>query len=478
MYADYLAKVAEKRQALGVAGDDVNMDTDNPIEEAKQLEALDFEMVDDFNGKSKTMKTGEKYIIRKLISFKTTIPKVDEYISKLEQIRISGSDQAAPTLHTNTFNLSNMAAHPVTTETNTMQNYYTGSIDNSAMAGNHYRTMHGYNDDSQLVYNPQPSLFQPQAMPMPRMNAMMGYNNQLLAGMQNLNIAGANSYYSRDLPVTRTQNNYTQDMYWDNGPQMPTSSHNHTGHVPMANSIDSLPLGQAYPQTHVDPYSPMLTKSNMQEFVFGQSSASAFSPSLGNVSTNCNSNPGLHRSDDFWVNSSYASPAPMRLPAHVTKLHGRSNSMTPVDHGHSHTLLFDQFQANPPKPVLGKFSSEAVDRGQGKMFGSSSSLPAIKNMSDYYESAASDSSCFDKNDSELASSIDIQLDANGQPIFDNVSYSNDNSQNIDSENSFEPQVSKPKSQKRNALKKKSAFHKNEIRKNSDGSDYSISDDDG
>ena len=33
--------------------------------------------------KAKSMKTGEKYIIRKLIDFKINVPKIDEYLNKI-----------------------------------------------------------------------------------------------------------------------------------------------------------------------------------------------------------------------------------------------------------------------------------------------------------------------------------------------------------------------------------------------------------
>jgi hypothetical protein len=63
------------------------------------------------------------------------------------------------------------------------------------MVQNHYKTMQGFNDDSQVAFKSQPPLFQQQMAPMPRMHPMMNYNNQLVAGMQNLNIAGASNCY-------------------------------------------------------------------------------------------------------------------------------------------------------------------------------------------------------------------------------------------------------------------------------------------
>jgi hypothetical protein len=92
-------------------------------------------------------------------------------------------------------------------------------------------------------------------------------------------------------------------------------------------------------------------------------------------------------------------------------------------------------------------------------------------MSDYYESVASDSSVFDGNDSAAASSLDLSLDANGQPIFDNISASAENNDDV----SNEIPVVKPKL-KRQGVKKKSGFRTNEIKKNSIGSEYSGSED--
>lgn len=152
-------------------------------------------------------------------------------------------------------------------------------------------------------------------------------------------------------------------------------------------------------------------------------------------------------------------------------------------------FLFDQFQPNPglSKPMLNKgknchkltkfiVSSENVDNKSSKMFGSSTSLPAIRNMSDYYESNASESSVFDGNDSAVASSLDLSLDANGQPIFDNISASGDNSAPIANDHSSEGVPLKPKKLKRQAIKKKSGFIKQDMKKAS-GSEYSSSDDD-
>lgn len=132
----------------------------------------------------------------------------------------------------------------------------------------------------------------------------------------------------------------------------------------------------------------------------------------------------------------------------------------------------------PTKTVLSKVSSENVqNKVKNNMFGSSTSLPAIKNMSDYYNSAASDSSVFDGNDSAVASSLDIELDANGQPIFDNISACGENSAPIANDYSSDSGVPlKSKKLKREVVKKKSGFQKVSNKHDSE-SDYSSGDED-
>ena len=96
----------KKQGQLGANGD-VNMEAGNQNEEQKFGENMDYEMeLDMKDPKSKTMKTGEKYIIRKLVSFKITIPKVDEYISKLEQIKIKDNIMSTGSMSTGVMNSS------------------------------------------------------------------------------------------------------------------------------------------------------------------------------------------------------------------------------------------------------------------------------------------------------------------------------------------------------------------------------------
>lgn len=96
-----------KKQGQLNSNSDVNMETSNQIEEQKFGENMDYEMEMDMKDpKTKTMKTGEKYIIRKLVSFKITIPKVDEYISKLEQIKIKENMMSTSSISTGVMNTS------------------------------------------------------------------------------------------------------------------------------------------------------------------------------------------------------------------------------------------------------------------------------------------------------------------------------------------------------------------------------------
>jgi ASC-1-like (ASCH) protein len=89
MYSEYLTKLAlKKKNEAGLRNDD-NMDMEGQQEETKLVDNMEHDMEMDLKDpKSKTMKTGDKYIIRKLISFKITIPKIDEYVNKLDQIKI------------------------------------------------------------------------------------------------------------------------------------------------------------------------------------------------------------------------------------------------------------------------------------------------------------------------------------------------------------------------------------------------------
>jgi hypothetical protein len=169
-------------------------------------------------------------------------------------------------------------------------------------------------------------------------------------------------------------------------------------------------------------------------------------------------------------------PAKMRLPSYVKQKHFRSISMgnignenqtslTPIDTQTnkyiSNNFLFDKASplGHPGINKISKMSSVGVAPSYAKnalKMGSSNSLPAIRNSSDFYDSVASESSIFDGNDSALASSVDIELDTNGQPIFDNLSNAGDsaNGKMEYSDNSDDaPLVSRV----RNAVKKKSGF---------------------
>lgn len=66
MYADYLGREAWKRQQLGqTPTEDVNMEIDQQIDEEKGYFNQGYEMDEEGkNSKSKSLKTGEKYIIK------------------------------------------------------------------------------------------------------------------------------------------------------------------------------------------------------------------------------------------------------------------------------------------------------------------------------------------------------------------------------------------------------------------------------
>lgn len=194
MYADYLAKVAMKKQTAGQADtQDANMEIDEHADEQREAMITEYEMEEEIKeGKSKTMKTGEKYIIRKLIAFKITIPKIDDYINKLSSLQVKDNSNK-PSSITNQFSpntMSNMPTGSHTTSNTTVsdgsqimkgfQNHYFRNLENTMANEGSFKTIQGYNDDSQIAYQSQPSLFQPQMMPIPRINPMMWYNNQLM----------------------------------------------------------------------------------------------------------------------------------------------------------------------------------------------------------------------------------------------------------------------------------------------------------
>ena len=350
-----------------------------------------------------------------------------------------------------------------------------------------YKTMQGFNDDSQVAFQSQPSLFQPQMVPMPRAHPMVGYSNQLVAGMQNLNIAGTGGCYWDGNSFGNPTNPGQQVSGSTNSgaQQMQAMQQNQTAQS--INIFQQLSLDQN--QQNMAAYQPMATQPQN----FAPNTNSAFgrfqgSPGL-NYDQNAQNTLNMQNQQPIGntsINSQMVStsmdddnlnPAPMRLPLHMTKGHQRSNSMTPVDHNSGGTglnnFLFDQLQPYPQlaRPTLGKWSSEnVIDKMNNYRFGPSTSLPAIRNTSDYNEAGASDSSVFDGNDSAVASSLDLSLDASGNPIFDNISASGDNN-----DGSSEVPVVKTKS-KRQRVKKKSGFRKMDQNKNSNDSEYSVSDD--
>lgn len=498
MYAEYLSKLAQRKQnGVEVDYEDVNMEVDNQMEEFKQSDLQSMDIDSDFKGNSKSMKTGEKYIIKKLISFKINIPKIDDYISKLEDIKVKEKNNDSQSIM-NQYNTGmmnggmsysntshNMYSNYGPSQGSTMydsnnsgnfyQSPYFKTLNNAIIGDNSLKTMQGFNDDSQIAFQTQHSLFQQPLMPMPNMHSMMNYNNA--TGMQNLGISNTgNCYWGNFMNPAGTVQ------------QMPMSVGGNSQQMPVQQNSAMPQPSQSYPHPGMPSSTLQLTKSNMHEFVFGQSSQnqSMFSGMQGSSGVSAFKSPGVDKSINSQLvqactDNDYFSPAPMRLPSHMTKLHHRSNSVTPVDTGSQNAMnsnfLFDQMQSSEPrpKPVLNKICSEDVHfKGRHKIFESCNSLPAIRNISDYYESMASDSSVFDGNDSALASSLDLSIDEEGQPIFhDNNSESGDNSRR---EEGSEGVPLKSKKLKRVAVKSKSGFCTVKHKKDHSGSEYSNSDD--
>ena len=331
MYSDYLARVASKKQNNENGMGDANMDIDTN-EENKQGSSMEYDIEMDLkDSKSKTMKTGEKYIIRKLISFKITIPKVDDYINKLEQITVKENSNASNSNNTQ-MNVGVFNNTLLNNDFNGFNNHNFKGMETNLMNDDQYKTMRGFNDDSQIAYqqNP-PSLFQPNIVPMPQMHPMMNYNHQLIAGMQNLNLAGAGNCYwdSNNLmnPAGAVQ-------------QMQANTNSNAQQMPMMQNNNVPQMNQSFQQMNMDSMAPQITKSNMQEFIFGQNNQYplASNQSTSNFSTQPTSNNTLSSINSQMVMASMShddmniSPAPMRLPDHVTKFHQRSNSVTPVDY--------------------------------------------------------------------------------------------------------------------------------------------------
>lgn len=165
MYSEYLTKLAMKKQnAINAANNDVPMDVDGQTEEQRQQILREYEMEETKEEKAKSMKSGEKYIIKKLIQFKINIPKIDDYIQKLETLEVK-QNYTEPA----TFGANNM---------------------------NQFKTFQGFNDDSQIVYQNQNNLFNPQ---MSQPNPYMAMTNQMVNGLQNLNLDGNNLYWNNQM---------------------------------------------------------------------------------------------------------------------------------------------------------------------------------------------------------------------------------------------------------------------------------------
>jgi hypothetical protein len=94
MYSDYLHKVAVKKH-IAVQNSEVpnDMEVDKQTDEQRQQTLREYEMEETNEEKNNSMKTGEKYIIRKLISFKINIPKIEDYIQKVSSLEINKADR-------------------------------------------------------------------------------------------------------------------------------------------------------------------------------------------------------------------------------------------------------------------------------------------------------------------------------------------------------------------------------------------------
>lgn len=468
MYSDYLNKVAMKKQnAMNCFNDQSSMEVDNQTDEQRQQMLKEYEMEETKEEKAKSMKTGEKYIIRKLISFKINIPKIDDYIQKLSSLEIKHDSSKVGGFGVNTTTASSVEnifsnyGQPMSANNlqNTNNGQYFNQMHGQSMQPNPFKTFQGYNDDSQIAYQSQNFLFHPQ---MSHPNPYMALNNQIINGLQNLNL-----------------NN--PGFYWDGTSYQQTN--NSTQQMSVSGTSQQYPMGQCHQLNQnsqgFTPYNGNMNSqgafnSNMMQYNFPYASQGVYNQQT-NMEPQYQSR--FAQSDE---EEAKGLTAEMRLPSHVKKTHFRSNSVTPVDTQANkymkNSFLFDQL--NPINTNVGlkitKAPSENMSTPQLRSTGldSSNSLPAIRNLSDFYESAVSESSIFDGNDSELASSINIDLDANGQPYFDNMS-ANGDSANYKMEGEEGSEEVPIKSRKARAgVKKKSAFCGQE-RKNSVSSDGSL-----
>lgn len=200
MYADYLAKLARNSvQGDRAAVIDANFESDLQPERREQI-LKEYEMDETKEEKARSMKSGEKYIIRKLISFKINIPKIDEYIQKVSAIEIKQNKMM--NFPGNTSNPVSEGYYepyrqPASAPCNQgfMPQQYLGQAGHTGNTGhnnasmNNFKTLSGYNDDSQIAYYNQNFLFQAQGN---NYDQFAGFNNNLIASMQNLNLDGSN----------------------------------------------------------------------------------------------------------------------------------------------------------------------------------------------------------------------------------------------------------------------------------------------
>lgn len=190
MYSDYLIKVAMKKQSLNLVSNSNNgMDVDMETDEQKQQILNDYELEETKEEKAKSMKTGEKYIIRKLISFKINIPKIDDYLHKLTSLPLKKEMNTFNSIINNNLGYGNSMNGYVQPMPNTQMQNMNDPYFNQVPPINSNKTFQGYNDDSQLAFQSQNMLFQ-QQMYQPEMYLAM--QNQLLCQMQNLNLSNPN----------------------------------------------------------------------------------------------------------------------------------------------------------------------------------------------------------------------------------------------------------------------------------------------
>mmetsp|Transcript_5804 Transcript_5804/g.6801 ORF Transcript_5804/g.6801 Transcript_5804/m.6801 type:complete len:195 (+) Transcript_5804:354-938(+) len=186
MYSDYLAKVAIRKHHNGnLTLEDELMEVDNQNDELKQKTLNDYEMEETKEEKANSMKTGEKYIIRKLISFKINIPKIDEYINKVSALEIK-QDKAScfpskssnvPVVDNSLMSYDNPA--PVQSQANSMNSqFYTGMNPQNFNTGMP-KSMNGFGDDSQMGYAQNLLFQQPN-----NTNMFLNFNNNYIQNMQ------------------------------------------------------------------------------------------------------------------------------------------------------------------------------------------------------------------------------------------------------------------------------------------------------